>query len=181
MEDLITLATLLKERNKTDILISEVIQRPATQGHIGEFIASKIFGITLMDSANNKGIDGRFSNGPLAGRSVDVKFYGKQEGLLDIKEENQPDYFLVLTGPLSPAISSKGLTRLCVIDHVYLFKGKELADEIHRRGIKFGVAASVAKTLWEAAEIYPEQRNRSLIITEYQRQMLALFGSNAHE
>ena len=130
MDTLDNLATLLKERNRIDKLISELIQRPATQGHIGEFIASKIFNIKLIEAANNKAIDGYFTSGPLAEHSVDIKFYGKQEGLLAINDDMQPDYFLVLTGPKGSAVSSKGKSRLCVIDHVYIFEGKTLADRL---------------------------------------------------
>jgi hypothetical protein len=177
MDDLAQLAAFLRERNSIDLKISELIKRPATQGHIGEYIASRIFGIDLMELANNKVIDGRFTHGPLAGRSVDVKFYGKQEGLLDVQPDLQPDYFLVLTGPRSPAVSSRGLSRLCVIDHVYLFDGKELVEALRRRGVKLGVAASVRLEQWEAAELYPVQKNRTLIITADQRKMIELFGS----
>jgi hypothetical protein len=178
MDDLEKLAFFIQERNSVDKKISQVIQRPATQGHIGEFIASRIFGISLMPSATNKAIDGYFKSGPLSDRSVDVKFYGKQEGMLDVKQDVQPDYFLVLTGPRSPAISSKGHTRLCVIDYVYLFDGKRLAEETRQRGVKLGVATIVIKQQWEDAEIYPEQRNRTLIVTESQRKILEMFGSS---
>ena len=84
MEKLKELAALLKQRNEIDSAIASVIGRPAISGHLGEFIAAKIFDIKLADSATNKGIDGHFKNGPLAGRTVNVKLYGKQEGLLDI-------------------------------------------------------------------------------------------------
>lgn len=177
MDDLEKLAALLQERNTVDLKISQVIKRPAIQGHIGEFIASRIFGIDLMASANNKAIDGYFTSGPLSGRSVDVKFYGKQEGVLDIKLDEQPDYFLILTGPRSPAISSKGHSRVCVIDHVYLFEGKNVADEVRLREVKLGVSTSLLKAQWEAAEIYPDQRNRAFLVTEYQRKLLGMFGS----
>lgn len=177
MDELEKLAFFLQERNNIDVKISKLIQRPANQGHIGEFIASKIFEIDLMASANNKAIDGHFTSGPLSGRSVDIKFYGKQEGLLDIKGEVQPDYFLVLTGPRGSAISSKGKMRLCVIDHVYFFESKILMKEILTRRVKLGVATSLLKTQWENAEIYPEQNNNKLLVTEYQRSLLKMFGS----
>jgi len=179
MDDLAALAALLSERNHIDQRISALIQRPATQGHIGEFIASRVFGIQLSPSASNKAIDGYFTSGPLKGRSVDIKFYGKQEGLLDVNKEEQPDFYLVLTGPRSAAMSSRGQTRPCVVDHVYLFDGDALAAELARRNVQFGVAASVQKAQWEAAEIYPIQCNRALVLTERQRSLLAWFGSKA--
>ncbi len=179
MNDLPRLASLLHERNQIDEQISGLINRPATQGHIGEFISSQVFGIRLMESASNKAIDGYFTIGLLAGKSVDIKFYGKQEGLLAINEGEQPDYFLVLTGPVSPALSSKGQQRLCVVDHVYIFDGKALASELLRRGVKFGVATSVKKDQWEAAEIYPIQRNKTIILADDQKKLLGLFSSKA--
>jgi hypothetical protein len=178
MKDILALANLLQERNRIDEQISKLIQRPATQGHIGEFIASQIFGIRLMESATNKAIDGHFMSGALAGRSVDVKFYGKQEGLLAVQEDEQPDYFLVLTGPCAAATSSKGKSRLCVIDHVYLFSGPTLAEDIRWREVAFGVAVSIPRRQWDEAEIYPVQTNKALILTESQKAVLSKLGSS---
>jgi hypothetical protein len=157
MSELAKVAKLLSDRNVIDAHISQLIQRPATQGHIGEFIAAHVFDIRLMDSACNKTIDGYFVSGPLAGRSVDVKFYGLQDGLLAILEEAQPDYFLVLTGPRSTAMSSKGRARPCVIEHVYVFDGPQIAQRLKERGARFGVAASVPQNEWSQAEIFPTQ------------------------
>ena len=175
MDSVKRLAEFLRERNEIDRQISALIGRPATQGHIGEFIAANIFDIELMASANNRAIDGVFRSGTLAGRSVDIKFYGKQEGLLDIDEPLQPDYFLVLTGPKAVAASSKGKCRLCVINQVFLFSGVALAQELARCGLKFGVAASVKSALWTTAEIYPTQRNQALMVTDEQREILQRF------
>jgi hypothetical protein len=177
METVNRLAQLLRERNQIDRQISALIGRPATQGHLGEFLAAKIFDIELMELANNKAIDGVFRSGALAGKSVDIKFYGKQEGLLAINEILQPDYFLVLTGQRLAAASSKGKCRLCVIDHVYLFEGKSLATALRAGGRKFGVAASVRSAFWEAAEIYPLQKNETLTVSDQQRDLLRLFAS----
>jgi hypothetical protein len=129
-----------------------------------------------MDSACNKTIDGYFVSGPLAGRSVDVKFYGLQDGLLAILEEAQPDYFLVLTGPRSTAMSSKGRARPCVIEHVYVFDGPQIAQRLKERGARFGVAASVPQNEWSQAEIFPTQTCALLPLTPKQMEQLALFG-----
>lgn len=179
MENLDKLANLINQRNLIDTQISKIIQRPATQGHIGEFIASKIFEIKLAPTANHKAIDGWFLTGALAQKTVNVKFYGKQDGLLAIQDGNQPDYFLVLTGPIIPAGSSKGTIRSCVIDYVYLFDGHGLAEHLQNNGKKFGVAASVGKKYWEEAEIYPKQKNRILLVSEKQKQMISLFQSKS--
>jgi hypothetical protein len=47
MEDLSTLAALIKAKNMRGQDISDVLQRPAQIGHAGEYIASRIFGIEL--------------------------------------------------------------------------------------------------------------------------------------
>jgi len=54
---------------------------------MGEWIASKVFDIQLEDSAVAKAIDGRFRSGPLAGKTVNIKIYGKREGLLDTNSD----------------------------------------------------------------------------------------------
>jgi hypothetical protein len=61
---LLRLAGLLSARNLIDGQIAGIIQRPALPGHIGEFIASLVFGIELASSATQAGHDGRFSDGP---------------------------------------------------------------------------------------------------------------------
>ena len=45
------LASLLARRNAIDEQIAAVIGRPATRGHVGEWIAQEIFGVTLQKSA----------------------------------------------------------------------------------------------------------------------------------
>ena len=175
METLQQISTLLRERNRVDRQISEIIGRPATTGHIGEFIAAAVFDIELMSSASNKTIDGHFRTGTLANKSVDIKFYGKQEGLLAINEGAQPDYFLVLTGERAAAASSKKKSRLCTIEFVYLFDGRSLGDDLRARGVKFGVAASVRAVHWASAEVYPTQRCQTLVISDEQKRLLKMF------
>lgn len=176
MDDLERLATLLARRNELETEIVRIIDRPATRGHIGEFIASRIFDIALEQSASNRTYDGRFRSGPLEGKSVDVKFYGKQEGILAVEKENQPDYFLVMTGPESPAGSSKSHTRPTVITAAYLFAGDKVAKSIMARGVQFGVAASIPKALWGQAQVFPSQNNPVLPLSGEQRGQLALFS-----
>jgi len=65
-----------------------------------------------------------------------------------------------------------------VIYHVYLFEGPLVAEDIRRRGVQFGVAASLPKELWQRAGIYPEQMNRALPLTAEQRDLLAMFSSS---
>jgi hypothetical protein len=80
-----------------------------TSGHIGEWIAAQVFGIELEASAVAAGIDGRFHSGPLQGRTVNIKWYLKREGLPDTTEPAALDYYLVLTGAPAAAVSSHGL------------------------------------------------------------------------
>ena len=87
------LAELLAERNAIDERISRLIQRPATTGHIGEFIAAAIFDIKLWASASHKGHDGVFASGLLKGKTVNVKFYPAFGRLLDIHPLSPPDYY----------------------------------------------------------------------------------------
>ena len=179
MDDLRHLATLLAQRNGLDSAISAIIHRPATSGHLGEFIAAQVFNIELEASASHKSSDGHFREGSLAGRSVDVKFYGKQEGLLAVQEGAQPDYFLVLSEPEAAPSASRGHTQPSLIEHVYLFRGEDLAADIRKRGVKFGVAASIPRANWLAAEVFPTPANPELVLTQEQRQLLALFSSKA--
>jgi hypothetical protein len=91
MEQLQQLAQLLMERNVLDARISTIIGRPAQLGHIGEYLAAAIFDLALHESATHRGSDGHFRSGPLAGRSVNVKWYPKLEGVLDINQVHSPD------------------------------------------------------------------------------------------
>ena len=103
-DSLARIAALLRERNAIDVELAELIHRPMTSGYLGEWIA--VFDIELEALAVAAGIDGRFRSGPLQGRTVNIKWYLKLEGLLDTTESTELDYYLVLAGPRSPAVSS---------------------------------------------------------------------------
>ena len=121
MNELSKLAQLIKQRNQTETEITALIDRPAQIGHTGEYIASKIFNITLQESASFKGSDGFFSTGNLANKSVNIKWYAKLEGILDININSLPDYYLVLAGPAPQKMNSRGEVRPWLINGVYLF------------------------------------------------------------
>ena len=181
MEDLQRLAFLIKQWNAVGTEIAAIIGRPAQPGHIGEFVAAAIFDVDLLESASHKGIDGHFTGGSLVGRSVNIKYSAKNDGLLNITLDNPPDYYLVLAGPKTPPISSRGTTRPWTISSVFLFNGSDLVGQLNERGVKIGVATSVANHLWHDAEIYPSQNNKVLKLTETQRTMIELLGnSNAN-
>jgi len=176
--DLEKLADLLSEMNSIGEKISEITQRPATMGHTGEFIASRIFDIELEESATAKGFDGVFRSSSLAGRTVNIKWYGKLEYMLDITPESLPDYYLVMTGPKGQAVSSRGGIRPWLINHVFLFNAAELVIELNARGVKIGVATSVRKHEWQAVEIYPNKRNNVYRLSDEQMAMILAFGSD---
>jgi len=173
--DLAELADLLRERNRIDARIGHLINRPMTAGHAGEWIASRIFDIELEPSAVAKAIDGRFRSGSLTGRSVNVKWYLKREGMLDMTEAPELDYYLVLAGPKATAKDIRTV-RPWRIDAVYLFDSHQLLAETRGRGVKIGVASGVRVAQWQAAEIYPSSTNPALTLTDEQRGQLSPFG-----
>lgn len=170
------LAKAIQQKNVADTAVARIINRPVERGHVGEYIAAHIFDITLEQSASQKGIDGRFVSGSLVTKSVNVKWYGKMERLLDVSPDNLPDYYLVMTGSKAAAASSREAVRPWIISYVYLFDAVRLVGELKRRGVKIGIAASVRSYLWEMAEIYPAQRNTQLLLSEEQKSLLALFS-----
>lgn len=166
---------MLRVRNAVDDEIARIICRPAKEGHIGEYVASAVFGIDLERSATHMGYDGRFTVGALSGKSVNVKYYGKREGILDINPSALPDYFLVLTGARAQPQSSRGTKRPWVVEAVYLFDASATVQKIRRRAelrgriAKIGDATSIWSALWDEAEVYPTNRNTALMLSDEQR------------
>ena len=177
IEKLQRVATLIAQRNAIDDEIAAITGRPALAGHLGEWIAAEVFAIQLETSAVAKAIDGRFASGPLADCTVNIKWYGKREGLLDMTEDPTLDYYLVLTGPRGTAPSSRGSTRPMLIDAVYLFEAQPLLETLRSRRVKIGVATSVIASLWDGAELFPDQRNFTIPISREQRAALATFST----
>jgi hypothetical protein len=175
------LADLLSEMNAIGEKVSAITQRPASRGHTGEYIAAEIFDIELEESANAKGFDGHFRSGPLGGRTVNVKWYGKLEYMLDINPDALPDFFLVMTGPKALEMTSKGGIRPWLIDYVFLFNAAELMIELNARGVKIGIATSVRKHEFQAAEIFPNKRSMVYRMTDDQMGKLVAFGSGLAE
>lgn len=170
------IAELLRERNAIDEEIAAITHRPMTSGHLGEWIAAQIFDIQLEPSAVAAGIDGVFRSGPLQGRTVNIKWYLKREGLLDTSQSARFDYYLVLTGPPSAAVSSRGATRPWQIDAVFLFDARQLRAEQIERGVKRGTASSVVKRQWAAAEVSPAASSL-LPVSSRQAELLQLFST----
>ena len=174
MSDLNRLASLVKSRNTVENNIATLIGQPVNLQSVGEYIASVIFSIELNKPRTNKGSDGRFIQGPLAGHTVDVQWRTKHDGLMNIKQDFFPDYYLLFTGPKESA-SSHSIINPWVIESVFLFNSSELLAALHERGVQLGSGTSITGPLWERAEIYPIQRDNRLILSSEQQQLLALF------
>ncbi len=175
MDELKTLAELIKKRNGIGIRISKIIDRPSLQGHMGEFIAGKIFDLELHEDATKRGNDGVFKSGQLAGKNVNIKWYAKRENSLDINSVDPAEYYMVLTGPKSSMGSSRGSDRPLVINHVFLFESEKLISQLKKRAVKIGITTSITQEQWNDAEIFPNQRNNLLLVTEKQKELLGYF------
>ena len=166
----------MRERNAIDAQIAEIIGRPAHTGHIGEYIASQVFGIRLHDSASHKGNDGYFAEGSLMGQTVNIKFYSSEYQRLPISSDNSPDYYLVLTGPRNTGSSSGGATIPCVVSSIFLFRHSELVQRQNLRGLGVGAEVNVWRGDWDEAEIYPSQSNSALHLSQSQIDLISRFG-----
>lgn len=169
------LADLLRRRDAVDQQIAALIDRPALPGHLGEFVAAAVFDLELEASATTAGRDGRFRAGPLAGRTVNVKLYGRREGL-DLSLVRPPDFYLVLAGGPGGGSSSRGQHRPLVIEEVFVFAAAPLHERLRARGVKLGTATSVTAAEWEAARIHPEGPG-PLTLSEEQRALLRAFSA----
>jgi len=101
--------------------------------------------------------------------------------MLDINPEALPDFFLVMTGPKALEMTSKGGIRPWLIDYVFLFNAAELMIELNARGVKIGIATSVQKHEFQAAEIFPNKRSMVYRMTDDQMGKLLAFGSGLAE
>jgi hypothetical protein len=177
INELKQLAELIACRNQLEKEISAIIGRPAALGHLGEYIASRVFPIKLVKSASHQAIDGFFYEGPLSACSVNVKWYAMREGILDITPGFLPDYYLVLVGPPPTATAALGLrTRPWKIFSVHLFDAAELVDDLELRGVRIGIASSVRKELWDAAEVYPYANSSRYSLCSQQCELLNMFN-----
>ena len=175
MDELQRLAELVRKRNAVEREIGAIIHRPAINSHIGEYIAATVFHVALNTAANSKSFEGTFSDGPLAGKSVEVKCYGRLEELLDMQPDGQPDFYLVMTGPAGTAATARGVSRPFTIAQVFLFEGPTLSRFLQQRAEPAGADKVVGAEFWKTAEIYPEQRNTLLELSSEQRNQLQLF------
>ncbi len=172
---LLKLSALIEQRNLIDEEIGCLIGQPALLGHAGEFIAACVFDIRPGGFNALHGVDGFFASGPLAGKSVSVKWYRDQNGVLDIHPTLLPDYYLVMTGPRrneGPSCNAHPW----LIEMVYLFETTELVRRLKVHKIPVGVATPMPLTWWREAELYPQARSPLLKLSSGQMQLLKLFG-----
>jgi len=176
MTELQELAEAIRRLNTAGDDIARIIGRPAERSHAGEFIASRVFGIQLHEWAEHRYSDGIFESGPLAGRAVNVKWYGHWGCLLDLHEDVPAGLcHLVLTGSAAQAVSSKGKKSPWNVTYAFLLDTDVLIPALRARGVRIGIATSVPKQLWLDAEVYPSACSPLLRLTDGQKQMLALF------
>lgn len=159
---------LIKQRNIIEQESSKILGRPFIIGHVGEYIASQIFDITLNTSASAKSHDGYFNRGAIKGSTVNIKYYSRKSSILDLCKDENPDYYLVLMGS-----SDKKEFAPWDIESVYLFDSKDLVKEIEGK-VKMGIATSIRKELWNAAMVYPNNINKKIVINNESLEMLRL-------
>lgn len=176
MTNLARLAELLRARNTVESNIANLLSSSVSLGTVGERIAAQIFGITLIPSAQHSEFAGIFANQPFAGKTVDVQWYPRREGFLNIHSAPAPDYILVLAGPRQESSTVRALVNPWLISSVHLFHTQELLLALRERGVQIGSHTSVINQLWERSEIFPTARSHLLQLGAEQRQLLQLFG-----
>ena len=176
MANLSRLAELLHARNTVESNLANLLGSAVNLDTVGDCIAASIFGITLVPSAQHREFVGIFASAPLAGKTVDVQWYPRREGAMNVHSDPPPDYYLVLAGPKQESSTARALVNPWIITSVYLFDGRQLLATVRERGVQIGSRTSVISQLWEEAEIFPTQRNHLLPLTAEQRQLLHLFG-----
>lgn len=176
MSNLSRLADLVRARNTVESNIANLVGSGVNLTKVGEYIAATIFGITLLPSSHNFAFSGIFANAPLMGKTVDVQWYPRREGGLNVQTDPPPDYYLVLAGPKQESSTTRALVNPWLISSVHLFDGHKLLIALRERGVQISSRTSVVNQLWEEAEIFPTPRNHALLLNTEQRQLLQLFG-----
>lgn len=176
MQSALRLAALLQQRNSIDAEIASIIGRPAEKGHVGEYLAGLLFDIELNRSAVEAGYDGRFRSGPLASKSVNIKWYAKHESILDINPAHVPDYYLVLTGPSTSAAGSRGTSRPWLMQQAFLFEAAPLVARLRGRGVKINEATSVTRAEWDGARVLPGATHANFRLSEDAARLWRVLG-----
>ena len=193
--DLRPLADLIRKHNINGKEITEIINKGAKIGDVGEFIAHQIFYIDLEKSGNNKGSDGKFTKpSPLDGKSVNIKWYVEQGASMKLdlpgnlpenlsEGKDLPCYYLVFKGAKSKDGSFKKKSWSWSIDNVFLFEASSLISLLRKRvsdrtkgAIKIGTQTSLLISDWKKAQIYPVPSKPPLKLTKDQENNLKLFS-----
>jgi hypothetical protein len=106
---------------------------------------------------------------------VNVKWYLKQDSVLDMTTSPTLDYYLVMTGPPP---DGKGI-RPWVIESVYLFDAHQLLAEVVTRGVNVGMATSVRHHQSEEARIHTGT-STVYPLSEEQQKLLELSHLTVH-
>ena len=104
-------AALLRERNAIDVELAGLIHRLMTSGHLGGGLPRRSLTSNSEHQLLRQALMAVSRSGPLSGRTVNIKWSLKREGLLDMTESVALDYYLVLTGPPSPYRRQMGAVR----------------------------------------------------------------------
>ncbi len=176
MANLNRLAELLRARNTVESNLANLLGDSVSLSSVGEYITATLFGIMLVHSPQHGEFAGIFNHDPLIGKTVDVQWYPHREGTLNIHTDPPPDYYLILAGPKQEPGTARALVNPWLIKSVHLFETQALLIALRERGVQIGSHTSVMNQFWERAEIFPEQRNMALVLTNEQRQALTLFA-----
>lgn len=171
MEDLYRLAQLLQQRTIAEHQIALQVGRSPSQGEIVEYILRNLLQITQDSSVQH---DGRFTEGELAGRLVEIKYFTdglSLEALRHALDKPQPDYYLLAVGASLAQKQALMCPNALTIEAIYLLSASELASLLTSVS---GKRASEA--LLEPFQIYPEPRNPLICLSEEQRDVLERFS-----
>lgn len=176
-EELERFADLVRALNAINRALGRFLGRTADRGSITEDIASRIIHILLEKRANHPVSDGTFTEGPLRGCTVNVKWRAGGSKTVNIGNANHlPDYFLSFSGPAKSAITnpSPGYNPF-TIKEVCLFNAVELVTRLQKEGVPIRHQTRVGTEAWNRARIYPQQEGSPIVLTPEQETMLALF------
>jgi hypothetical protein len=175
-ESVTAVARLIRQRNEMDGEITRIINRPVVGGHLAAWLANELFDVDLEPVGSADTLDGRFTSGALATRTVNIQWIGERNGYFDTTSSDQPDFRLVFTGPKALALTREGVVRAMRIDGCYLFDDRLLRAQQLARGASVGAPSSVPAAEWEAAEIFPRPNNPLLRVDPEAVRLLDLFG-----
>lgn len=182
-DDLAMVATLIRDRNAVDRDLAKAIGRWPHDGAVAEIIAACVFDINLAAAANNPSSDGEFRTGPLAGKSVNIKYRRLRRGLINLGKSSDPrahpDYYLQLTGRWFGVKASSRADAPFTIEEVHLFESEALLAVLRAANRQSGVGGSFPRDRWRQAMIFPQPMNRLLPLTEEQRVLLTLFAGDS--